>query len=412
MIKQKNAIDVTRRAAIAGAFAGALGAPIPFARFLPAGVTPIALAQDGPPDILADKPGLKLLSDRPLNAETPPHMLDDEITPSARMFVRNNGLAPIVDDAARAAWRLTIDGEVETPLSLSIDDLKSKFETQSLRLQIECGGNGRRFMTPSARGNQWSFGAVSCAKWTGVRLRDLLQSAGLKESAVYTGHEGADLHLSGDREKFPLSRGVPIAKALEPHTLVAFAVNDDDIPLQNGYPLRLVAPGWPGSCSQKWLTRIWVRDQVHDGAKMGGQSYRSPIYPVAPGVDVPDADMKIIESMPVKSLITAPQTGARISLGDRLELRGHAWAGDRAVSDMDVSIDFGATWRPAKLSPPANRFAWQRWRVEIAFDEPGYYEVWARATDDAGVMQPASQPGWNPRGYLNNLQHRIAVFVR
>ncbi|MBT8473594.1 MAG: hypothetical protein KJN99_13380 [Marinicaulis sp.] len=155
-----------------------------------------------------------------------------------------------------------------------------------------------------------------------------------------------------------------------------------------------------------------MRDRVHDGAKMGGQSYRTPIYPVAPGVDVPDSDMKIIESMPVKSLITAPQTGARISLGHRLEVRGHAWAGDRAVAAMDVSTDFGATWTPADLTPPANRFAWQRWHADIAFDEPGYYEIWARATDDAGVMQPATQPGWNPRGYLNNLQHRIAVFVR
>ncbi|MBT8473595.1 MAG: molybdopterin-dependent oxidoreductase [Marinicaulis sp.] len=262
MTKSVSAQTVTRRTAIAGGFAGALGAPIPFGRFLPTGMTPIALAQKEVTGVLADKPGLKLLSDRPLNAETPPHLLDDEITPSARMFVRNNGLAPIVDEAARDAWRLTIDGEVETPLSVSLEDLKNNFETHSFRLQIECGGNGRRFMTPPARGNQWSFGAISCASWTGVRLRDVLQAAGLKQNAVYTGHEGADLHLSGDREKLPLSRGVPIAKALEPHTLVAFAVNDGDIPLQNGYPLRLVAPGWPGSCSQKMA-------DAHMGARPG-----------------------------------------------------------------------------------------------------------------------------------------------
>ena len=304
---------LSRRALVGSAgtaaFAAALGLPIPFARFLPRGMTPVALAQDG----LAGKQGLTILGDRPLNAETPVHLLDENVTSAAHMFVRNNGHTPSLTQDELAAWTLAVDGEVETPLTLSIADLKNDFEAVTLQLQIECGGNGRKFMTPAARGNQWTFGAVSCAQWTGVRLADILARAGVKPSAVYTGHYGADIHLSGDPEKSPISRGVPIAKAMEPHTIVAYGMNGADIPLLNGHPLRLVAPGWPGSCSQKWLTRITLRDREHDGEKMTGQSYRVPAYPVAPGTEVADADMKIIETMPVKSIITAPQTGARVA---------------------------------------------------------------------------------------------------
>ena len=403
---------LSRRALIGGsgaaAVSAALGMPIPFARFLPDGLAPVALAQQtGVPG----RPGLIVHSERPLNAETPVHLLDEAVTSAERMFVRNNGLIPRLTEADAASWRLTVDGEVETPLSLSIDNLRRDFEPVTLQLQIECGGNGRKFMAPPASGNPWTFGAVSCAEWTGVRLADLLTRAGLKPTAVYTGHYGADPHLSGDPAKNAISRGVPIAKALEPHTIVAYAMNGAAMPPLNGHPLRLVAPGWPGSCSQKWLTRIAVRDREHDGEKMSGQSYRVPAYPVAPGAFVADADMKIIESMPVRSIITAPQTGVRVMAGASVEARGHAWAGDNEVARMDVSIDFGATWKQAALSTPVNRYAWQRWTSDIRLPGPGYYEIWARATDDQGRMQPATQPGWNPRGYLNNLQHRIAVFA-
>ncbi len=402
---------ISRRSLLqAGGFAAALGMPIPFIEKLAPGIIPAALAQ-APRDPAALKPGLTILGDRPLNMETPPHLLDEDITSGARMFVRNNGLPPILSDADIENWRLVIDGEVENPLDLSIADLQRDFETVSLRLQIECAGNGRRFMKPAARGNQWSFGAISCAQWTGVRLRDVLARAGLKENALYTAHHSADTHLSGDPEKAPISRGIPIIKALEPHTLIAFGMNGAAIPALNGHPLRLVASGWPGSCSQKWLTRIEIRDRVHDGAKMTGQSYRVPAYQVAPGAVVPDTDMQIIEALPVKSLITAPQTGVRVGAGDEFEVRGQAWAGDLAVAALDISIDFGANWTRAQLDPPANKYAWQRWRTGIRFAQAGYYEVWARARDEAGNMQPAIPPGWNPRGYLNNMQHRIAVFA-
>jgi len=387
-----------------------LGMAIPYHRHMPSGLIPAALAQGLEDFRLEGKaPGLTVLNDRPVNMETPAHLLDDDITPADLHFVRNNGLIPEPPDPAE--WRLIVEGEVDTPLELTLDELKNDFETVTYALQLECGGNGRSGFNPPASGNQWTVGAIGNSEWTGVRMADVLARAGLRDSAVYTGHYGFDPHLSGDPEKEAISRGIPIEKALEEHTLIAFAMNGQDIPLPHGYPVRVVAPGWPGSTSQKWLHRIWLRDRQHDGAKMTGQAYRVPAYPVAPGTEVPDADMVVIESMPVKSLITAPEAGFETPAGTPLEVRGHAWAGDRAVADVEVSTDFGATWTPAALDPPPNRYCWQRWRADVTLPQAGYYEVWSRAVDDAGGGQPMTVPGWNPRGYLNNVCHRIHVMA-
>ena len=386
-----------------------LGSSIPFWRNMPGGLIPAALADAVEPFVITGKDGLRILNDRPLNAETPAHLLDDRITPVDRHFVRNNGLPPSATNAS--VWRLIIDGAVDQPLTLSIADLQKDFDVVTYALQLECGGNGRAAFNPPARGNQWTVGAIGNSEWTGVRYRDLLLAAGIKDSAVYTGHYGADTHLSGQADKPPISRGIPIAKAMDPHTLVAFAMNGGPIHPMNGAPLRVVAPGWPGSCSQKWLNRIWVRKVIHDGAKMGGTSYRVPRYPVAPGQDVPEQDFRIIESMPVKSMITYPRSGIDLSNGDsNLVIRGQAWAGEAAVQAVDISMDFGATWQRAMLEPPANKYSWQQWGATIAFPVPGYYELWSRAIDELGRMQPFAID-WNPKGYLNNSLHRIAVRV-
>ncbi|MCH8203479.1 MAG: sulfite oxidase [Proteobacteria bacterium] len=379
-----------------------LGSAIPFQRSLPLGLIPVALADA---EVMAGKDGLSVLNDRPVNAETPPHLLDDEVTPTARHFIRNNGIPPENMDAA--GWELTVDGLVKNPLKLSIDQLKSDFEVVTQNLVIECGGNGRAFFEPPARGNQWTLGAVACSAWTGVRLADVLRAASPKGGVIYTAHEGADSHLSGDPGKFPISRGVPIAKAMNSSNLIAFEQNGGPIHPMNGAPLRLVVPGWPGSCSQKWLTRIWLRDRVHDGAKMTGTSYRVPKHPVAPGTRVPEEDFEIIQAMPVKSLITFPSTGTKTEL-ETITVRGHAWAGDRLVNRVEVSRDFGATWQEARCDDPVNPYAWQRFEATLGLPEKGYYEIWARATDDASISQPFAID-WNPKGYLNNSYHRISV---
>jgi DMSO/TMAO reductase YedYZ molybdopterin-dependent catalytic subunit len=385
--------------------AALVGAAIPFARNIPSGFIPEAMAAKS--FSITGKDGLTVHNDRPVNAETPPHLLDDKVTPTNRHFIRNNGIPPANMDAAN--WSLMVDGLVDKPMNLSIADLKKNFEVVSHKLTIECGGNGRGFFNPPARGNQWTLGAVACSEWTGVRLADVLKAAGVKKNVVYTAHVGADSHLSGKPGKLSLSRGVPIEKALSPYNLIAFGMNGGDLHPMNGAPLRLVVPGWPGSCSQKWLKRIFLRDKVHDGPKMTGKAYRVPGYPVSPGQKVPTKDFEIINAMPVKSLITSPKTRGQLN-GRSMTVRGHAWAGDDAVERIDISIDFGVTWIKANLQAPENPYAWQHWSARVAFPKAGYYEVWSRATDTKGRSQPFAI-AWNPKGYLNNSMHRISVRV-
>ncbi len=408
--------DLTRRGFLKGVanVSTVLGLPIVFASQMPGGLIPIALADSTDNFSLAayGKKGLRILNDRPINAETPPHLLNDSITPAKYMFVRNNGIVPSPKELNPNKWTLTIDGEsARRSRTFSIAQLKRTFKHHTYHLQLECGGNGRAEYDPPARGNQWTTGAVACPTWTGVRLRDVLESVGIQPHAIYTAYYGKDKHLSGDPNKNPISRGVPIVKAVEDESLIAWAMNGEDINVLNGYPLRVVTAGWPGSTSGKWLTRIAVRDRVHDGAKMTGKAYKVPKNPVSPGTKVANEDMMTIESMPVKSLITYPRTGIKHSAQKTLRLNGHAWAGDLSVSAVEVSIDFGATWHKARLSEPTNRLAWQDWQARVSFPKVGYYEVWSRAVDENDTAQPMLVPGWNPKGYLNNRCHRIAVNV-
>lgn len=395
---------------VLGSFAALLGTEIVYGAKMFEGYTPLALQDPDPFKLFKKHKDMIVLNDKPWNIESAAHLLDDKITPNSAMFIRNNGRIPENIDASN--WVLTIDGEsIKQPKSYSLSDLKTKFKQHTYQLTLECGGNGRSEYDPPAKGNQWSVGAVHCASWTGVRLKDILNDVGMKDDAVYIAYHSADTHLSGDPSKEPISRGCPVSKAMEEETLLAFQMNGKDIPLAHGYPLRLVAGGWPASVSGKWVNRISVRDIVHDGPKMTGTAYRVPCKSVAPGEKVKDEDMCIIESMPVKSLITYPKTGAMIKKDKTLSIRGHAWAGDFEVSKMEYSIDFGATWETCILDKPSNRLAWQHFSADIKFPKTGYYEVWARATDSNGVSQPMVVPGWNPKGYLNNACHRIAVKV-
>lgn len=391
-----------------------LGAKVVFGEHYPAGLIPAGLADR--PDLFAlpgKHSGLVILNDRPINAETPPSLLDDKITPGDKLFVRNNGIPPEASTIDINKWTLTIEGEsAQQSKTYTLADLKSKFQNYTYQLTLECGGNGRKEFNPPAKGNQWSTGAVGCPEWTGVRLKDVLNDVGIKSNAVYIGYYGKDSHISGDTKKTVISRGVPIEKAMQEESLIAWAMNGQDIPLLNGHPLRLVFGGWPASCSGKWLHKIVVRNKVHDGPKMTGQSYRVPCKPVAPGTKVPNEEMCIIEAMPVKSLITFPKTGAIIKQSQKLPIRGHAWVGDAKIEKVHYSIDFGTTWKTCNLEAPVNKNAWQHFNAEITFPESGYYEVWARATDSKGLMQPMLLPGWNPRGYLNNACHRIAIKVK
>ena len=368
------------------------------------GLIPVAWAAEA--EILG-KPGMLVHNTRPVNGEFPPHLLDDDITSSPRHFVRNNGLVP---DRAKSkdilGWKLTMDGEVHQKLELSMADLRG-MPSVTMPALVECGGNGRGNFVPKVRGNPWDRGAVACSEWTGVPLRELLNRAGLKDSAVYTAHYGEDPPIGKNP---PFSRGIPIDKAMEAHTLIAYQMNGKDLTALNGYPCRLVVPGWIGSCSEKWLNRIWIRDQVHDSKKMKGYAYRVPKYPVIPGSKPPKSDMAIATAWKIKSLITRPQADAKFAIGQAIKVRGHAWAGEDKVRKVLVSTDYGLTWKKAKLTRPPAKYAWYTWESEASFGGKGYYEIWARAYDNKGSTQPVRQP-WNPKGYLGNVIHRIPVLV-
>ena len=393
-----------------GTLATLLGVDIVYKELMPKGYTPLALQETDPFKLFNKDEAMVVLNDKPWNMEAQAHLLNDRVTPNKYMFVRNNGLLPEKID--ESSWELKIDGEsVVESKTYSLSDLKTKFKHHTYQLTLECGGNGRSEFNPPAKGNQWTIGAVSSAEWTGIRLKDVLADAGIKDDAVYIGYHAADMHLSRNPTKEPISRGVPMSKALQEETLLAFSMNGEAIPLVHGFPLRLICGGWPASTSGKWLNTISIRNKVHDGAKMEGSSYRVPCETVAPGETVADEDMCIIESMPVKSLITYPKSGAIIKEGKSLKINGHAWAGELEINSMEYSIDYGTSWKPASLEKAKNRLAWQHFNATVNFPNKGYYEIWARATDSNENKQPMVLPGWNPKGYLNNACHRIAIKV-
>jgi sulfite oxidase len=353
---------------------------------------------------MSGKAELILLGENPLVAETPAHLLDEEVTPTEAFFIRNNGQPP-EPNADPDSWMLVVDGEVRKPLALRLGDIKKRFRKVDHVLQLECAGNGRSAFDPKARGNQWTIGGVGSARWGGVPLADVLSEAGLKPEASYTAHYGADGPV--------LSRGIRLAKAMEPHTLLAYEMNGQPIPNIHGGPLRLIVPGWPGSASHKWLTRIWIRDREHDGPGMTGTSYRVPVVPGIPGDPNFDAkNMRILESMPVRSIITNLRDGQSFPVGTRqLALRGHAWAGEDTVAAVHVSADFGQTWTEADIKAPVNRYAWQHWTAKLVLPSHGHYELCVRATDSKGKSQPPVAAFWNPQGYGANSWHRLRVTI-
>ena len=360
--------------------------------------------------VAATKPELVILDSEELNAETPAHLLDDEITPLHRLFARNTGAMPEIDASAVATWTLGIDGCVRTPRTWTIDALKAQFAPVTRTIVLECAGNGRAFFPEPAGTILWRHGAVGCVAWTGVRLADLLAQCGLAPEAVYTGHHSPDRALAGDGPA--LSRGVPIAKALAPETIVAYAANGEPIPILHGGPLRLVAPGYPGSASQKWLTRIEIRDREHDGERMTGFHYRLPKTPVRPGEPLDPADFEVITDMPVKSIITWPREGFTAPTGQPLNVRGFAWSGHTPVESVEVSFDGARSWEAASLGPLPDTFAWRRFHAVLAHPSPGTIEIVARATDALGRAQPLQSAPWNPRGYCNNMAHRVRGTIR
>jgi len=358
--------------------------------------------------VAAEKPELRILPTVELNAETPAHLLDDDITPLNRLFARNTGTMPSLSEPDIAAWTLAIDGCVQAPRRWTIPELRQQFETVTRTAVLECAGNGRAFFPEPAGTVLWRHGAAGCVAWTGVRLGDLLDACGPARTAVYTGHHSPDMRL--DSRGPALSRGLPIAKALASETLVAWAINGEPMPPLHGGPLRIVAPGFPGSASQKWITRVEVRDCEHDGERMRNLHYRLPrvsVRPLAPGERYDEALFEVITDVPVRAVITAPHDGFAAPAGTTLAVRGQAWSGHTPLAKVELSIDGGRSWQAAQLGLLPDTFAWRRFSATLAPPRAGAIEIIARASDTGGRSQPLESAPWNPKGYCNNTVHRV-----
>lgn len=360
------------------------------------------------PEVRAEEAGLVQLVERPLVLEGAPHLLSDPVTPVGRHFVRNHGMEPGRALAGKLdGWSLTIDGLVGQELRLTMEDLRA-FQAVTRTVVMQSTGYARREFSPSVRGIPWGRGAVGCARWTGVRLVDILARAGIGPGATYTLHEGEDTPISAVE---PFRRGLPLAKALHAETLVAYEMNGKPLTAHHGFPARLVVPGWVGSTWQKWLRRITLVDRVPSPQATSGSLYRLPEVPVKPGTRPPDEGLELITATSIQSLIVSPRAGSEVVAGKPLPVTGVAWAGERAVARVSVSLDAGKTWTEAQLDPPGDPFAWRAWTASPTAPSAGSCEVWARAWDSNDEAQPLEHV-WNPRGYLGNAVHRIPVLVR
>ena len=343
-------------------------------------------------------------SARPQDLEMPLSGFSDYITPVEHFFVRTHVYTPQV---STNEWRLVVEGAVATPLTLTMDDVRRLPAVEMVSV-LECAGNGRGFYEPSVPGLQWANGAVGNARWRGVRLADVLKQAGIKPSAKEILFGGADVPI-GTMPDF--QRSVPVAKALDADTLLAYEMNGETLPVQHGFPLRVVAPGWAGDCWIKWLTSISVLDKEHDGFWMA-RAYRHPGGPVQPGTPIPPERMQPVTSLRIKSVIASPLDGSQVETGTLATIRGVAWSGDAApVTRVVVSVDGGRRWEPATLRRgQRTEFGWRQWDYRWTPRQEAYYTILARARDGAGNTQPLDQE-WNPSGYGWNVVPRVGVNV-
>ena len=349
-------------------------------------------------------PGMTVHSERPLTGSVSADQHHFAATPNDLMFVRNNLLTPDIDVARH---RLTVKGSVHKEVSFSLDELRKNFPVVRTQAMLECAGAGRTGYVPRPSGTPWSVtGGMGCPVWNGVRLRDVLRAAGLQNNAGHVAGQGGDFGVIASAA--PVIRSIPLDKAMEPHTLVVFGMNDGPLPKIHGYPLRLVVPGWAGSASTKWLHTLSVLDAPFKGTYMD-TSYRIPREPVKPGEKMPP-DALATEAWPVKSMITYPAPNAVFKAGRSVLIEGRAWVGEGAIARVQISLDEGVNWQDAQLNNPGDKYAWRTFSTELRAEKTGFVTVLARATDDRGNTQPIVAK-WNPLGYFWNGLHRVGFVV-
>ena len=343
---------------------------------------------------------MRVMTERPLNAETPGEYLRSWITANGVFFARNQGEMP-KEPIPLDHWELLLEGDVGRPLRFTLGQLLRMPKAIAANT-LECSGNGRSLLAEKASGNPWTIGGVGNAVWGGVWLRDLLGKAGLTERARHVAFEGFDKPLGSAGVQF--IRSIPLEKAME-STLLAYEMNGEPLPLKHGFPLRALALGWTGANCVKWLRKIIVLDRPFAGFFM------DKVYRVFQKGQDPTTG-EVVTGLKLKSIITQPVKGETLPVGP-ITVLGAAYGGEADVATVEVSVDGGGTWSPASLIGPHEPFSWRQWQFIWKLGQPGDYTIMARASDSDGRQQPMNAQ-WNVLGYGNNgvHEHGITVHVR
>jgi sulfite oxidase len=355
---------------------------------------------------------MEVIIQRPYDWQTPLGELDKSLyTPNDVFFIRSHmGPPPSID---MQAWRLTIDGLVERPLTLTLDDIK-RFPKHELPAIVQCSGNGRWYYGEAyptvshPAGAQWRMSGVGNARWGGARVRDVLAKAGIKAGAHYSTNFGLDNPILPATPKF--MRGIELEKLLDDDTILAYEMNGTTLPYYHGYPLRLIVPGWAADHSVKWITNMSLTPQLTN-AFWTSNAYRYPNTLPAPGEAVAATAEHPVTAFNVKSIITSPQVGTIARAAQPLMVSGFAWSGNGAYATrVEVSFDGGQTWRDATLGESLGKFSWRRFSAVLPRPRAGTVVLMARAHDNLGAVQPTTSP-WNPGGYLWNGMEKIRIEV-
>jgi DMSO/TMAO reductase YedYZ molybdopterin-dependent catalytic subunit len=341
---------------------------------------------------------MRIMTEKPLNAETPAERLRSWITANDVFFDRNQGQIPETP-VSLEEYRLSVGGEVNSPLNLSFGQIL-QMPKQIVSNTMECSGNSRSLLETKARGNPWTIGGVGNAVYSGIWLKDLLNMAGLTDSARHVAFEGMDKGLGKSGISF--IRSIPLDKALS-STLLAYEMNGEPLPIKHGFPLRGLALGWTGANCVKWLHRISVLDKPYEGFFM------DKVYRVfQKGQDPKDG--AVVTGLTLKSIITQPLKDAELAPG-KITVLGAAYAGEDRVKQVEVSTDGGDNWYQADFLGPDEPYSWRQWQYLWKASEPGESFIMARATDQNGRKQPMNA-SWNVQGYGNNGVREHAIRIK
>ncbi len=407
---------ISRRAVMAGGALALAGAG-PLSRaalaaddsFLPRGL-PQGVYDTATLEALPGKKPLIKLSYRPPNYETPLSYFSSEFTPNESFFVRYH-LAGIPEEIDVAKWQLKIGGEgAGKPLELSVNELRSDFEPVEVAAVCQCSGNRRGFSEPHVTGVQWGLGAVGNAVWKGARLKDVLKRVDLRPETIEIVFNGADIPVADGTPDF--IKSLPLEKALDDNTLIAYEMNGAPLPHYNGFPIRMIVPGWTAVYWVKHLDTIEVSTKPLAGFWMKN-AYRIPTgkFPIVQHfLTQMNATTEPITEMVVNSMVTAPEHGHTMRAAETIEVRGLAWDGGYGVKRVEFSVDGGQVWREAELGKDAGRFAFRTFSFPFTPQSAGVYQVMARASNSVGQTQ-VEKLIFNPAGYHNNVIRPLTVNV-